>query len=119
MCAILRADLSVSRLRFGLDNVLSEDSKLLDRTRNQVRLFRKNIESVEDLRYKRLVGVIRVGPVYRNVAFVKRCLEVPNSDSSDPDGEGPPDAIRALSQVVNPHGYLVSECLPGHSRVAS
>lgn len=107
--AILRADPSVRRLRFILDNVLTEDLKLPGRARNQVLLFPKNIECVEDLCYERLEGVIAIRPRHRNVTFAKRCLEVPHSDSCDLHSEWSPDAVRSLPQVVNPYLFARRE----------
>ena len=70
-------------LRFVLGNVLAKDLKLLGRRWDQVRLFYERVERVEDLRYKRLAGVITIDSGYRNVGFTERCYEVAHSDSCD------------------------------------
>lgn len=65
------ADFSVRELRFVSDNVLMQNLKLFGRTWDQVRLFFESVESVKDLRYERLAGVIAVDPGYLNVGFAK------------------------------------------------
>ena len=71
LSAILTADFSVRILRFVLGNVLAKDLKLLGRTWDQVRLFHKSVERIEDLRYKRLAGVVTIDSGYRNVGFAE------------------------------------------------